>query len=270
MQLYITFGDLAAEALAAGFNEEQNFNAPILVIKDNFYIGPLTTLDDNLDWQNRLAWWNQQLGEYQTNPLSEEEYAHDRNIVTHIIEHCNQSDDHTATIWMGQNANDVCGYFWLVSQLAAYQGKIKVIYLNNLPFINEKGGIFYPTHLTQILPAEFIKALKIERAVSLSEFEVDGDEWKSLTQQENEYRILDGAKKIISQPNTLFDNEIIKFCEQPLKIGKVISTLLPKLKNFPSDVFIVGRIYSLINEGKIALTKPAKQYKEREITAVKA
>jgi len=47
-----------------------------------------------------------------------------------------------------------------------------VLYFNNLPFINEKGQIFYPTVLHEILPKEFLKAKKLNRKVTLSEFEV--------------------------------------------------------------------------------------------------
>ena len=36
-----------------------------------------------------------------------------------------------------------------------YQGRIFVLYLNNLPFINEKGGHFTPQCCTEIQPKEF-------------------------------------------------------------------------------------------------------------------
>ncbi|MFX9061550.1 DUF1835 domain-containing protein, partial [Acinetobacter baumannii] len=83
-------------------------------------------------------------------------------------------------VWMGQNAHDVCGYYWVISQFKDFAGRIHVLYLNNLPFFNEKGNIFYPTHLHEIQPKEFIKAKKLARPISLSEFEVDPDEWKKI------------------------------------------------------------------------------------------
>jgi hypothetical protein len=65
-----------------------------------------------------------------------------------------------------------------MSQLKEYQEPIDVLYLNNLPFINDKGNIFYPTSLSEIQPKEFFKAKKLARPITLSEFEVDPDEWK--------------------------------------------------------------------------------------------
>ncbi len=99
-------------------------------------------------------------------------------------------------IWAGQNPTDVCGYYWLVSQLDRYSGRIHLIYLNNLPFLNEKNGVFYPTHLHQILPKEYLKAKKLAREVSLAEFELDGDEWRRLMNENAGVRLLEGGKKI--------------------------------------------------------------------------
>jgi hypothetical protein len=89
-----------------------------------------------------------------------------------------EEPDEQVWIWMGQNVHDVCGYYWLMSQLKDYQGRIHVLYLNNLPFINEKGNIFYPTSLYEIQPKEFLKAKNWRGPLRLSEFEVDPDEWK--------------------------------------------------------------------------------------------
>jgi len=47
-----------------------------------------------------------------------------------------------------KNKHDVCGYYWLMSQLKDLQGRIYILYLNNLPFINDKGQIFYPETCT--------------------------------------------------------------------------------------------------------------------------
>jgi hypothetical protein len=57
-----------------------------------------------------------------------------------------------AWIWVGQNQHDVTGYFWLMRQLKDYQGRVMILYLNNLPFINEKGQLFYPISIHEIQP----------------------------------------------------------------------------------------------------------------------
>ena len=48
-----------------------------------------------------------------------------------------------------------------MSQLKNYQSRVFILYLNNLPFINDKGPIFYPEWLHVIPPKEFLIANKL-------------------------------------------------------------------------------------------------------------
>ena len=82
--------------------------------------------------------------------------------------------------------------------------------MNNLPFINDKGQIFYPSWLNEIQPSEFLKAKKLARPVTLSEFEIDPDEWKKLCDENAMVRILEGGKKIAGKEETFYDSEILK------------------------------------------------------------
>ena len=155
-------------------------------------------------------------------------------------------------IWMGQNQHDVCGYYWLMPQLKDYQGRIHVLYLNNLPFINEKGSIFYPTHLFQIQPKEFLKAKKLSRPITLSEFEIDPDEWKKLCSESALVRILEGGKKIASKEESFYDKDLLSVVTPTFqKVSKILFTSLGKMKIQTGDVFLAWRIRKLIEEGKV-------------------
>ena len=101
-------------------------------------------------------------------------------------------------IWAAQNKHDVSGYYWLMSQFKNFQGRIFILYLNNLPFINEKGNIFYPVNLFNIPAKEFTESKKISKAYNTSEFEIDADEWLRLCNEEKGVRILEGGKKLIA------------------------------------------------------------------------
>jgi hypothetical protein len=157
-------------------------------------------------------------------------------------------------IWMGQNQHDVCGYYWLMSQLKDYQGKVQVLYLNNLPFINEKGQIFYPQHLFEIQPKEFLKAKRLAREITLSEFEVDPDEWKKLCTENAMVRILEGGKKLTSKAEDFYDKEILSaITNDAQKMAKVLNTILGKLKVQTGDVFLVWRMTELMKQMKIEI-----------------
>jgi hypothetical protein len=168
---------------------------------------------------------------------------------------------------MGQNQHDVCGYYWLISQLKDYQGKISVLYLNNLPFINEKGQIFYPTSLHQIQPKEFLKAKKLSRKVTLSEFEIDPDEWKRLMEENGAVRILEGGKKIVSKEADFYDKDILAgLTNEPQKGHRAMQNILSKMKIKTGDVTVLNRMKILAEEGKIDLTgEPSKGWKEFEV-----
>ena len=157
-----------------------------------------------------------------------------------------------AWIWMGQNQHDVTGYYWLMPHLRAYQGRLMILYLNNLPFINEKGQLFYPWGVHDILPKEVVKAKKLARPITLSEFEVDPDEWKKISDENATVRILEGGKKIVGKEDSFFDSEILKnITNEWQKATRVLSNTLHRMKIKTGDVFLMWRMKQLINEGKI-------------------
>lgn len=169
------------------------------------------------------------------------------------VETADEYDDNPELwIWMGQNQHDVCGYYWLMSQLADYQGQVQVLYMNNLPFINEKGGIFYPSNLYEIQPKEFLKAKRLARAITLSEFEVDPDEWRRLCRENAMVRILEGGKKIVSKEAGFYDQDIFNAIGKDAgKLNKIIGNVLSKMKIKTGDVFLVWRIRQLAEAGKL-------------------
>jgi hypothetical protein len=168
---------------------------------------------------------------------------------------------------MGQNQHDVTGYFWLMRQLRDYQGRAMILYLNNLPFINEKGQLFYPWNVHDILPKEIIKAKKLARPITMSEFEVDPDEWKRLSEENAPVRILEGGKKIVSKDETFYDEEVMKnITAEWQKAWRVLSNTLHRMKIKTGDVFLMWRMKELITQGKIeVLGDVTKGWKEFDV-----
>jgi hypothetical protein len=179
----------------------------------------------------------------------------DKLTVHQLINSLNQDENEMIWLWMGQNAHDVSGYYWLMSQLKEYQSRIHVLYLNNLPFLNEKGQLFYPTHLSQIEPKEFLKAKKLARPITLSEFELDPDEWKKLCQENEGVRFLEGGKKLVSMHIGCYDKEILSLLtKNAQKLPSALAHILSKMKIKTGDVFIVSRLKALSELGKLTFT----------------
>ncbi len=179
----------------------------------------------------------------------------DRETVSQIKVKLNDNPEEEVWIWMGQNQHDVSGYYWLMPQLKEYQGRVMIVYLNNLPFINEKGQLFYPSWLHEIQPKEFIKAKKLARPITLSEFEIDPDEWKKIVEENATVRILEGGKKIAGKEDSFYDGEILKnITGEWQKATRVLSNTLNRMKIKTGDIFLMYRMKQLIAEGKIETT----------------
>jgi hypothetical protein len=127
-----------------------------------------------------------------------------------------------------------------------------VLYMNNLPFLNDKGGIFYPSHLHEILPREFLKAKKLARPITGSEWEVDPEEWTRVLSGDGLIRWLEGGKKLINRPIDCHDDEIFRSLTGDWqKLPKLISHLLSKSKTGLTDVFIAWRLRWMAGESRV-------------------
>src|SRR5580700_599848 len=182
--IHIVFQHNDIDAIKAAFELDPSFRGDVIQILDDFAVGPISGIYTEEGIAARKQWWRDVLagGDY-NGWVDNGKIADDNSTVATIRERLLQDDKETAWIWAAQNKHDVSGYYWLMSQLKDYQGRIFILYLNNLPFINEKGNIFYPTNLFEIPPREFLKARKLARPITLSEFEIDPDEWTRLSQE---------------------------------------------------------------------------------------
>ena len=251
--IHIVFEQSNVDALQKAIELDESLQGNIIEIKDDFAVGPLEDMYGMAGYQQRRDWWKTLL---EFSPYTEQLNIVDDKLTVHnLLKRLDDEVEEQVWIWMGQNVHDVCGYYWLMSQLKDYQGRIHVLYLNNLPFINEKGNIFYPTSLHEIQPKEFLKAKKLARPITLSEFEVDPDEWKKLCTENTLVRFLEGGKKIIGKEVSFYDKDILNnVTGAPQKMTKLISTTLNKMKVKTGDVFLVWRIRELVLEGKLEVS----------------
>jgi hypothetical protein len=249
--IHVVFQAADVEVLKAAMQLDETLQGEIFEIKDEWGVGPLKDIDTEEGWTNRQNWWREQLKE---SPYGEKIVGSfdDRQTVGLIKSVLTENPETEAWIWMGQNQHDVTGYFWLMPQLREFQGRIMVIYLNNLPFINEKGQLFYPWGIHDILPKEAVKAKKLVRPITLSEFEVDPDEWKRISAENSTVRILEGGKKIAGKEESFYDSEILKnITTEWQKASRVLSNTLHRMKIKTGDVFLMWRIKQLALTGKI-------------------
>jgi hypothetical protein len=265
--IHIVFQPKDAEALKASFELDVSLRGDILVIADDFAVGPLMEIYTPEGIEARKAWWRVVLAGSDIDGLVDDgSVADDNTTVATLKERLQNDPAEIVWVWAAQNKHDVSGYFWLMSQLKDFQGRIFILYLNNLPFISEKGTLFYPVWLFEIPPREFLKARKLARPITLSEFEIDPDEWSRLAREDNGVRILEGGKKLTQYPYTYYDEELKKFISGDwIKASKLIHQFLNKAKQTAGDAYLLWRLKQLIAAGEIDAQGELRGMKDFEI-----
>lgn len=222
---------------------DETLAGDILLLRDDYAVGPLENIFTPEGAENRRNWWREILagGDYENIPDSG--LVNDEQLLADLKTRLDADAEETVWIWAGQNKHDVCGYYWLTSQLKDYAGRIYIIYLNNLPFINDKGQLFYPQWLSEIQPKEFLKAKKLSRRITPAEFEVDPDEWAKICASGKMVRLLEGGKKLQLHDVDFYDSDLKRFVTGDFqKASRIITQFLNKNKNTTGDGFLLWRL----------------------------
>ncbi|HVV02864.1 MAG TPA: DUF1835 domain-containing protein [Puia sp.] len=265
--IHIVFQRPDVDVLQKSFELEPSLLGEVIRIEDDFAVGPLKDIYTPEGREARREWWRGVLagGDYDGR-VDSGDVKDDVATVAALKEKLDQDPLEIVWIWAAQNKHDVSSYYWLMSQLKDYQGRIFILYLNNLPFINEKGNIFYPVNLSEIPPREFLKARKLARPITLSEFEIDPDEWNKICNEDKGVRILEGGKKLAQHGYDHYDEELKKFITGDwIKAGKLIHQFLSKAKQTTGDAYLLWRLKQLIAAGEVEAQGEIKGMKDFEI-----
>jgi hypothetical protein len=264
--MHIVFQQADVNTLSKSFELDESLRGEIFEIKDDFAVGPLNDIYSKEGQEQRKQWWRNVLAGGDYDGHVEKNDVSDPETVNQVIEKLNADPDETVWIWVAPNKHDVSGYYWLMVQLKDFVGRVQVLSLNNLPFINEKGNIFYPVNLSEIPPREFLKAKKLARPITASEFEIDPDEWTKLCNENKLVRSLEGAKKLSQHDADFFDKYLLEFITPDWqKASKVINQFLNKSKHTTGDAYMLWRLKELISQDKIDAQGEIKNMKDFEV-----
>ena len=245
--IHIVFQEADIAALAKSFELDETLQADIVQIKDDYAVGPLNNLFTEEGIEERKQWWRDVLAGGDSDGHADSGKVDDAKTVAELKEKLDTNPEEFIWIWAAQNKHDVSGYYWLMSQLKDYQGRVFILYLNNLPFLSEKGNLFYPDNLFEIPAKEFVKAKKLAREITPSEFEVDPDEWTKLCEENRGVRLLEGGKKLVQEDYDFYDAELKKLITGDWqKASKIIHNHLTKAKQTTGDMYLLWRLKTMI------------------------
>lgn len=269
--IHVVFEEANIEALKKSFQLDPSLDGEVICINDDYAVGPLNDIFSPEGIEERKKWWHEVLQDGHYHSLIENNQVDDAKTVSDLKQTLTQHPDELVWMWAAQNKHDVSGYYWLMSQLKDFQGRIFILYLNNLPFINEKGNIFYPTNLFQIQPKEFVKAKKLARPITLSEFEIDPDEWLKLCKENKGVRLLEGGKKLSQKSYNYYDDSLLSFIgKEWVRGSKLLQQYYSKAKETTGDAYLLWRLKQMAGDGKIDMQGSFANMKEFDVKLASA
>jgi Domain of unknown function (DUF1835)/Protein of unknown function len=260
--IHIVFNEADIKVLHQAIELDESLQGEVIQIKDDYAVGPLNNIYVGEGIEERRQWWRDVLTGGDGDGKADTGEVDDYKTAAELVGTMRRDENEIIWVWAAQNKHDVSGYYWLLNYMKEFQGRVFILYLNNLPFINEKGNIFYPNWISEIPAKEFLKAKKLAREITLSEFEVDPDEWTKICNENGGVRLLEGGKKLKSEGYDFYDAELKKQVTGDWqKASKIIHHFLSKAKHTTGDMYLLWRLKTIVaNEmfdvqGKIANMK---------------
>lgn len=247
-RVHIVVGGHAAATLQAAFDSIEN-SETIFVVKDVFNVGPLRS--EELPFSLlRAGFWQEVSGVEQVE-------VNDLERLMELSTQLTNAEVEEVCFWMSGIPAELCTYFWLLHFLKKHLGKFYIINISGLPFIDDEGKLFYPEGIASLPQRQVLKALKLARMVTPSEWETDGDEWKRLIgETETGIRISTGSKQIAGKPVDFYDQHLLDLAgNNNQKIVKLVGNAIQKHKIFTGDTFLIWRLRQLAAEQKLSLSK---------------
>ncbi|HLU17505.1 MAG TPA: DUF3658 domain-containing protein [Edaphocola sp.] len=245
--VHMIVGDHAADLLKRALADQADTD--FFVIKDVFNVGPLRS--EELSFAAlRTEFWRTVTGDNNV-------VADDLNRLMELSTQLSNEQVKKIFFWMSGIPADVCSYFWLLHFMKKHLGKVFVININGLPFLDDENRLFYPQSIAELPLRQVHKALRLARAISPSEWETDGDEWKRLIFEENAgVRIVTGAKQVQSKPIDFYDKILLEQVNQNnQKIARVVAKTMEKHQIHTGDLFLIWRLREMQVAGLVSITK---------------
>ena len=241
---------------------EPSMAGEVIVIKDVLSVGPLQKEEGQKFSEMRSAFW-QEVVNNEKNPAQ----VDDTERISEVSKVLHNNEEAKVWLWTAPWPADICTYYWSLKYLGQYSGRLYVVNIAGLPFLDEQGKLFFPKSIGEIQSKELVKARRLARPVTAAELEIDGEDWIRLTNENAGVRIHEGGKKIISKSEEHYDSQLVSFCShQYQKASRVVSQALSRYNVPTSDLYLGWRLRKLADSGRLELQgDTAKSLKDFEI-----
>ena len=221
----------------------------VIVMKDVLSVGPLQKEEGQKFSDLRSAFW-QMVAPNEKNPIQ----VDDLERLLEISNELSKNEEAKIWLWTAPWPADICLYHWSLKYLGKYVGRLYVVNIAGLPFLDENGKVFFPKSIGEIQPRELIKAKRLARPVTLPELETDGEEWRKLVAANAGIRTHEGGKRLLSKTEDFYDNQLISFCShQYQKASKIVNQAIARYNIPTGDVYLGWRLRKMFDAGRLEL-----------------
>jgi hypothetical protein len=262
MIYHIVTGDLAAAPLKDAIVIEPSMAGEVVVMKDVLSVGPVRKADGQKFSDMRTEFW-QTVFSNEKMPMP----VDDLERLLHTGNELSKNDNAKIWLWMAPLPADISMYYWALAYLHKYTGRVWVINIAGLPFLDDAGKIFYPKSIADIQPAQLVKARRLARPVTASETETDVEEWQKMTRENAGIRVHETGKRLSSKSEAFYDDKLISFCShQYQKASRITSQAISKFLIPTGDMYLGWRLRKIAGTGKLQLQGDAtKSLKDFEV-----
>jgi len=249
--IHLITGVGAAALQAALEREQEKLKGELVVLNDTLHLGPLYHEAGQSFSDMRSKFWTEIAPEGQPVPVVD-----DLERLMEVSTTLTNQEDMQLWFWMAPTPEDLCAYFWMLHYMKKHTGRVCVININGLPFLDENGKLFYPDNIAQLPVKEIGKAAALSRQLSPSEWETDGEEWLQLKEENAGIRTFQGGKKLKAEGVDFYDHALVALCNPTAqKSNRIIQTALQKQKIPANEWFLQWRLRELATQGILSIQK---------------
>ncbi|HDX9577319.1 TPA: DUF1835 domain-containing protein [Bacillus pseudomycoides] len=255
--VHIIFGQSAAGSLKYALKKANIQDEHVLVVSDNFSVGPLFYLDEEAGQVARKQWLQEKLP---IEGYSYEEYFSEINAVLEKLQAIPSRVP--ITIWTGNNPDEHVGLTFVLYLLKDTSHNIHVINTaDGFDKLFRKPNLDYTVRYTGEIVPEKLQAIRVAyietSPLTKEERQAFENEWITLREGHTVLRIWED-NRVVSVSEDYIDNFIIQcarsletdgYTDQFYKSARLVGEVLGHYEQRVGDSFIEYRLKTLIQEG---------------------
>ncbi|NQX71338.1 DUF1835 domain-containing protein [Paenibacillus alba] len=272
--IHISFGDSAHGNLKNVFQKSNKHqNEQIICINEDFSIGPIYKLESNEGMQKRKQWLKELF--IKTGPASDPDYL---DWIETILKSNSQvaleiPSNSKVILWHGGNTSDEIGLrfvaFLLQNKNIQFEEVDVTEYSQNIEYkvrdLQNKEIPYVIRNLGAMPPELILDALQMKKSMSHTKIEGLINDWKKWSQTKDLLRILlDG--RVLAVSEDYYDESILENTSNEYqKPSRVVGEVMGKSDQCIGDMYLVFRVYQMIEQGKLSYQGNLESSREFEI-----